>query len=122
MEQMTISILLVEDDPSVRSSLCDFLLDSGYATRSAATLREARQLIAQQEPTFCLLDLNLPDGNGVDLLRELVARRSRTRVIVMTAFPLQHLRPANAGRTLLAWLTKPVGPEQLLQTLQQAEL
>ncbi len=111
-------ILLVEDDPSLRRSLLEFLHDHGYQTLAASTVREAAELLKTSRPALCLLDLNLPDGNGMELFHCAAIQTAQTRVIVMTAFPLQHLRPADANGSLVAWMTKPVAPSQLLQALR----
>lgn len=116
----TASLLLVEDDDSLRRSLCEFLKDNGYATYAVGTMNEAWEAVRAIRPTVCLLDLNLPDGSGLDLLRRIVADRLPTRVIVMTAFPLQHLQPSYPSSTLAGWLTKPVPPAALLETVEQA--
>ena len=114
------SILLVEDDASLRHSLVEFLKDGGYHTYAVGTMTEAWAAIRAVRPTVCLLDLNLPDGSGLDILRRIVGDGLPTRVIVMTAFPLQHLRPVYPASTLIGWLTKPVPPAALLETIAQA--
>ena len=114
------SVLLVEDDVSLRRSLGEFLRDSGYQPYSVGTMREAWETLAAVQPSVCLLDLNLPDGSGLDLLRRIVQERLNVRVIVMTAFPLQHLQPQYPNRTLVAWLTKPVAPGALLEAMEKA--
>jgi DNA-binding NtrC family response regulator len=116
----TAPILLVEDDLSLRRSLSEFLKDSGYQTYAVGTMSEAKEAIAAISPAVCLLDLNLPDGSGLDLLRQIVEQKLPVRVVVMTAFPLHHLRPNYPARTLVDWLTKPVPPGQLLAAVEQA--
>jgi len=107
-------ILLVEDDPSLRDSLGQFLHDHGYRTVVARTAREGREMLRTARPWLCLLDLNLPDGSGLDLLKRLIQQRIDIRVVVMTAFDLQRLRPADMAGVLVGWLTKPVNPVDLL--------
>jgi DNA-binding NtrC family response regulator len=114
------SILLVEDDASLRRSLRDFLKDNGYQPHSATTMREAWETIRAVNPAVCLLDLNLPDGSGLDLLKRIVDEGLAVRVIVMTAFPLGHLQPRFPSETLVAWLTKPVAPSALLEAVERA--
>ena len=120
MAQKVSSILLVEDDASLRRSVGEFLKDSGYATYAAETMQEAWETIRAMEPAVCVLDLNLPDGSGLDLLRRIVQEQLPIRVIVMTAFPLRHLRPNYPEGTLVAWLTKPVAPMALLEAIELA--
>jgi DNA-binding response OmpR family regulator len=113
------AILLVEDDLSLRGSLCQFLNDHGYHTLTAGTARHGWEMISQQRPALCLLDLNLPDGSGLDLLRRIAQGGLPTRVIVMTAFDLKHLRPAGIEGTLVAWMTKPINPIDLLAVVEE---
>ncbi len=94
--------------------------DCGYTTLAAGTAREAWETLRAVRPGVCLMDLNLPDGSGLDLMRQIAREGLPTRVIVMTAFPLQHLRPNYPEGTLVAWLTKPVAPGALLEALRAA--
>src|SRR5213592_1925992 len=89
------TILLVEDDHSLRSSLSQFLNDHGYQTIVADSARQGWELANARHPQLCLLDLNLPDGSGLDLLKKLTDAHLQTRVIIMTAFDLHHARPKN---------------------------
>ena len=120
MAATSASILLVEDDASLRRSLRDFLKDHGYQPHTAGTMREAWETLRAIGPAVCLLDLNLPDGSGLDLLRRIVDEGLPVRVIVMTAFPLGHLQPRYPSETLVAWLTKPVAPMALLEAVERA--
>src|SRR5205823_4061127 len=98
----------------------DFLADSGYHSDAVGTMNQAWETLRGAKIDICLLDLNLPDGSGLELLRRITQERLRVRVIVMTAFPLQHLRPSYPDTTLVAWLTKPVAPAALLQAVEAA--
>jgi DNA-binding response OmpR family regulator len=120
--QTTQTILLVEDDLSLRASLCQFLNDHGYRTLTASTAAEGAQMLRMNHPRLCLLDLNLPDGSGLDLLRSIARSHAGPRgcrVVVMTAFDLKHIRPEEARGTLVAWLTKPVNPLELLDIVEK---
>jgi len=77
--------LLVEDDDLLRAVMHDSLSDAGHRVDDARTLGEARHLWQVQPVDAVLLDLNLPDGNGLAVLREARARGDRTPVLVLTA-------------------------------------
>ncbi|MBL8752324.1 MAG: response regulator [Planctomycetes bacterium] len=64
-------ILVVEDEAPIRRLLVSTLAAHGYRTADAATLQAARMLATTDPPDVLLLDLGLPDGDGVDLVREL---------------------------------------------------
>lgn len=78
-------ILLVEDDPTLSSIVQRSLSEAGHLVDLAATLEQARFLWRIQELDAVLLDLSLPDGNGLQALREARARGDRTPVLVLTA-------------------------------------
>ena len=67
---MPIDILIVDDEASIRRELSEYFNDQGYCTRGSGTLQEARQELEKSLPDIVLLDLNLPDGNGFELLHE----------------------------------------------------
>ncbi|WP_189169570.1 response regulator transcription factor [Pilimelia anulata] len=78
------SLLLVEDDPAIRGTLMRALHDLGHAVRSASTAMSGLDLALAEPPDLVVLDLGLPDRDGVELLRMLRAV-SRVPVIVATA-------------------------------------
>jgi len=63
-------ILLVEDEPLLRKRLSSYLKNDGASICEAETLHQAQQFLNQNNFDLVLLDINLPDGNGLDLLRE----------------------------------------------------
>ena len=80
-------ILIVEDDDALRETLGEHLADEhGFAIHTAATLWEADKALNQEEVRIdaIILDLSLPDGNGLDYCRELRKRRHKMPVIMLT--------------------------------------
>jgi len=77
-------ILLVEDDPAVQENNKKMLERRGYKIRQAFTLTEAWSIIAQEPPDAIILDVQLPDGSGLDLLRE-IRESSMIPVLMLTA-------------------------------------
>jgi DNA-binding NarL/FixJ family response regulator len=80
-----ITILLVEDDPPTLWRLQDALVKAGFDLAVAATLGEARASLAARVPRVLLTDLQLPDGHGVDLIREVRQRHPDTEIMVISA-------------------------------------
>ena len=76
-------------------------------------------MLRSLRPALCLLDLNLPDGSGLDLLRMIVDENLPVRVIVMSALPLPHLRRQFPESVLAAMMTKPVSPLHLLECMDR---
>src|SRR5689334_14955343 len=79
-----ISVLLVEDDAPTSWRLQDALAKAGYRVKAAGTLAEARAALAEGAPKVLLTDLQLPDGHGVELIRETRARFPDTEIMVIS--------------------------------------
>jgi DNA-binding response OmpR family regulator len=77
-------ILYVEDNPDLLHLTRETLERRNYAVTTAATLAEAREQVALAPPDIILLDNNLPDGMGIDFLREL-RKTSKIPVIMVTS-------------------------------------
>ena len=80
-----ITILLVEDDPPTLWRLQDALVKAGFDVAAAATLGEARASLAGRVPRVLLTDLQLPDGHGIDLIREVRQKHPETEIVVISA-------------------------------------
>lgn len=78
-------ILIVEDDHVLNQTLTYNLVSEGYQVDSAYTLAQARARLRQREYGLILLDVNLPDGSGLDLCEEIKATRPRQYVLFLTA-------------------------------------
>lgn len=78
-------ILVVEDDCLLNNTLCYNLSIGGYETDTALTKKAASELYEKQEYDLIVLDVNLPDGNGFDLCREIKELHPDTAVIFLTA-------------------------------------
>lgn len=106
------SILVVDDEPDLRTLYELTLLREGYRVEAAATVQEARQALQSQRFDVVITDMRLPDGFGMELLHELRAQQRRERCVVMTAYGSAE----NAVEALRAgafdYLTKPVDLKQ----------
>jgi DNA-binding NtrC family response regulator len=80
------NILVVDDQESIRHFVSQALGDEGYAVQSTGSLRETRQVLEHDVPDLGIFDLKLPDGTGIELLRELKRAHPEVPVILMTAF------------------------------------
>ena len=77
-------VIIADDDRGITRTLSLHLSEQTHRVRTAATLAEARRLVAEQEPDVLILDLRLPDGSGLALLEELADRRPQCQVIMIT--------------------------------------
>ena len=79
-----ITVLLVEDYAPTSWRLQDALSKAGYQVRAAGTLADARAALAEGAPRVLLTNLQLPDGHGVDLIRQTRARFPETEIMVIS--------------------------------------
>jgi DNA-binding NtrC family response regulator len=82
---MSARILIVDDDPDIRLSLHDRLLGLGYRVFEAASCAQAREVLEKHELDLILLDLQLPDGDGLTILEEVRNLGESAEVIVISA-------------------------------------
>ena len=75
--------LAVDDDPNFLSALAELIEGQGFTTNTACTLRDARAQVSHRTPDVALIDLYLPDGSGIELLKDLEIGTS-TEVVLMT--------------------------------------
>lgn len=112
-------VLVVEDEVPMRRFLRATLTSNGYRVIEAATLAEAVQLATSQHPDLVLLDLGLPDGDGLDFTRRLRGW-SRTPIVVLSA----RGREADKVEALDAgaddYVMKPFGTDELLARMRVA--
>jgi len=79
-----IQLLLVDDEPSLREPLADYLVRQGFAVREAPDAARARSLLLEERPDLVLLDIMMPGEDGLSLCRHLVETRELP-VILLTA-------------------------------------
>lgn len=77
-------LLVVEDDKGLANGIAFFMERQGYEVLHAGTLKRAQELLSERAPDAVLLDLNLPDGDGIDFCRS-IRTRSQVPVIMLTA-------------------------------------
>jgi len=113
-------VLVVEDEPQMRRFLRPALEAQGYRIVEAATANEAIVLASTHNPDCVLLDLGLPDGDGVDVTRRL-REWSAAPIIVISARGQEGDRVAALDAGADDYLTKPFGTGELLARLRVAQ-
>lgn len=111
-------LLLVEDDALLSESLAECLEEAGYSTDMAATVQTARALVNTEPYSLAILDLGLPDGSGLELLRQWRSQRWSVPILILTARDgwTDKVEGLRAGAD--DYLTKPFHEEELLARLQ----
>jgi two-component system KDP operon response regulator KdpE len=113
------TILLIEDEPQMRRFLRAAFSTQPYALVEAATAREALAQAASRAPDVILLDLGLPDGDGIDLTRR-IREWSAVPIIVISARGREQDKVAALDAGADDYLTKPFGVGELLARLRVA--
>ena len=110
---MSPSVLVVDDDDTIRETLVEFFQALGYRARAAASATEGRRAIAEHSPDVALVDLRLPDADGITLLEAIRADDPEVAVIMLTG----HADVATAVRAMRQgaadFLEKPVDLDAL---------
>lgn len=112
-------ILLVEDEPSIRKYVNALLNASGYIVIEAANCAEAKPCFLSHTPDLVLLDLGLPDGDGMQLL-EFIRSRSAVPVIVLSARSDETDKVVALDGGANDYVTKPFGSAELLARMRSA--
>jgi two-component system response regulator HydG len=117
---MMLSVLIVDDDETIRETLADFFEGIGWTARTASTATEGRQQAAAHSPDVALVDLRLPDADGLRLLEALRPDDPDVGVIFLTG----HADVATAVRAMREgaadFLEKPVDLEALQGAIRRA--
>ncbi|MFN2564203.1 MAG: ATP-binding protein [Gemmatimonadaceae bacterium] len=110
------TVLVVEDEPAAARVLEIMLQRAGYAVAAVGSLADARRALESLHPSAVLLDVQLPDGSGLELAEELAARPTKIPVVVLSG-----RGPAAdfVGAPVAVWLMKPFAKEQLLRAVKQ---
>jgi len=114
------TILVVDDEPGVRSSLSGFLEDNGYEWAAAGSAEEARRELEEKDIDLALVDVWLPGEDGIELLEEMRTRWPDTVVVVMSGNATIDLAVRATKLGAYDFLEKPIDPEKLLITMQRA--
>jgi two-component system response regulator PilR (NtrC family) len=113
-------ILVVDDEADLRDLLEITLLKMGLDVDTSATLREARGHLGQHEYALVLTDMRLPDGLGLELVREVAANHKCTPIAVITAFGSAENAVVALKAGAFDYVTKPVVLEDLRVMVQSA--
>ncbi len=114
------NILLVDDERLIRWTLAESLRGWGYAPVEAADASAALRLFDAEQPAAVLLDINLPDCSGLDVLREMRRRDPQAVVIMVTAAALFENAVAALRSGAYDFVGKPINLEELQVTLRNA--
>lgn len=119
MIQNKYKILLVEDETNIRNMVTAMLESAGYQTIQAATCSVARTLFVSHRPDLLILDLGLPDGDGLTVL-DYVRQDALTPIIVLSARSDEADKITALDKGANDYITKPFGSGELLARVRAA--
>ncbi len=114
------SILIVDDDESTRKSLALILGKKGYETGTAGTGREALERVQERFFNVALLDIKLPDMEGVELLMPLKRMHPEMSVLMITGHSSLESAVRASLEGALAYITKPLNMDSVLAAVSKA--
>lgn len=117
---MKAQILVVEDQPATSDLISEVLREEGYEVKTADCLQKARQNLQRAMPELVILDRSLPDGDGLDLCRELrsAPKSSGLPLLILTAKKAVEERVSGLKGGADDYLIKPFNTEELLARVE----
>src|SRR5579862_1684682 len=113
-------ILVVDDEEDIRSLLQEILSDEGYDVEAAADATEARAARARQQPELILLDIWMPDVDGITLLREWTENAPSCPVVMMSGHGTVETAVEATRLGAFDFVEKPLSLAKLLRTVERA--
>jgi len=107
------SVLVVDDEPIVRESIRDWLVEAGYHVATAETGEQALEMVRLQDFSVLVVDLRLPGKTGIKVLEAVKAERPWIRTIVITAYPSAETAQEAKRLGAIDYLLKPFSPDSL---------
>lgn len=115
-----ISILIVDDEDSVRDSLLNWFIEDGYEVEAAENAKMALQLLEKRDFNIILADIKMPGMDGLELQRRIKALNNETIVIIMTAFASVETAVQALKDGAYDYVTKPFDPDDLSHLIRNA--
>ena len=112
-------ILIVDDDENIRKVLMAILEDKGYDMEAVGTAREAIKRIEKKFYNLALIDIRLPDMEGIDLLMKIRDTTPRMRKVIITGYPTLQNAVDAVNRGADAYIMKPFDVERMLGTIRE---
>ncbi|HEX4707088.1 MAG TPA: sigma-54 dependent transcriptional regulator [Candidatus Udaeobacter sp.] len=113
-------VLIIDDERPVLMTLEALLKRHGYHVDTAPTATQGLRLLKSKSPTLVLLDLRLPDADGLEMLDRIKSESPGIQVIILTAHDSLHNAIESIKRGAYHFISKPYAPEELLSLIEKA--
>ena len=114
------NILVIDDDKIILDSLCEFLTLEGFQTSGAETLKSALAKLEQEHYSLVITDVNLPDGDGLELLDIIRENHPQTVALVITGYGTIESAVKAIKQGAYDYLTKPIVDDDLRLAVERA--
>src|SRR5438552_12547361 len=113
-------ILIIDDERPILLTLEALLSRHGFETETAATAAAGLKALKNKAASLVLLDLQLPDAEGLQMLEQIKTERPETQVIILTAHDTLNNAIESIKRGAYHFISKPYAPEELLSLVEKA--
>lgn len=120
MNQQTPSLLIVDDEVDVCLNYADIFTDLGYAVDIAHAGGSALQKVRERTYDVALLDLKMPDMDGLTLYREIKKLRAAMAAIIVSGFATKEVVQEAAAAGVMRVISKPAAVPEMMQLIDQA--
>jgi two-component system, response regulator RegA len=111
------TLLIVEDDKALRTRVARALEQRGFVVAQAENVEEARGLVGKNAPAYAVVDMRLGDGNGLDVIEAIRAKRSDTKSIVLTGYGNIATAVTAVKLGAVDYLSKPADADEIVAAL-----
>ena len=112
-------ILVIDDDENIRKVLETILEDEGYIVATAETAKKGIEKSEEEFYNLALIDVRLPDMEGIELLSKLRNTKPKMRKIIVTGYPTLQNAVSAVNKGADAYVMKPFEVEKILQTIRE---
>jgi DNA-binding NtrC family response regulator len=112
-------ILVIDDDENIRKVLATILEDEGYIVETAETAKKGIEKSEKAFYNLALIDIRLPDMEGIELLSKLRNTKPKMRKIIVTGYPTLQNAVSAVNKGADAYVMKPFEVEKILQTIRE---
>jgi DNA-binding NtrC family response regulator len=115
----TARILIIDDDENIRKVLAAILEDEGYSVESVDTARKAIEKTRRNYYNLALIDVRLPDMEGIELLTKMTDTTPKMRKIIITGYPTLQNAVEAVNKGANAYVMKPFDMEKVLKEIEE---
>lgn len=112
-------ILVVDDDPIVLHSCVRILESSGYNIVTATRVKEAMEILEQQNFSLMLVDIKMPEEDGLALIKKAREKGYPIPILVMSGFPTNETIRSSIESGAHAFISKPFTPDELAEEVKK---